>query len=294
MMKKLWIPMMMLLLMGTASCQGNKEGTGGQRVQALAIAPPPVAKDEKATQLTLNDKGRQSADNTPSATPDTSKKIIKEGEMSFETSNLADTRNMVVSVLKSYVGYVSEENQSNNNDMNRQEATLKVRIPASKFDHFIDSISTKANHIDFKNIRITDVTTQFIDVTTRLNNQKLLENRYKQLLANAGKMSDILDIEAKLNEIRTEIESNQGQLNYLNKQVAYSSLDITFYTKRAEANTGNGFGYRIKTALGDGWYIMQSIFFGVITLWPVVLLLLVLVWLFRRWRKRISEKRINH
>jgi hypothetical protein len=66
-------------------------------------------------------------------------------------------------------------------------------------------------------------------------------------------MRDLLDIEEKLTEIRSDIEATQGQLNYMSKQVAYSSLNITFYTKQPEqVATGNGFGYKFKNALTSG------------------------------------------
>ncbi len=125
-----------------------------------------------------------------------------------------------------------------------------------------------------------------------MDNKKILEKRYLELLNKSSKVSDLLEIENKLTEIRSDIESTQGQLNYLNKQVAYSSLDITFYTKQtAQVDSGNGAGYKFKTAIAGGWQILQNLFFGLITLWPVILILGIFYWLIKRWRKRRKARK---
>jgi hypothetical protein len=148
-------------------------------------------------------------------------------------------------------------------------------------------VASAATQIDSKNISSRDVTTQFIDMSTRLQNKKLLEARYLSLLKQANRMGDILQVENKLSEIRSEIESEQGQLNYLSKQVAYSSLDITFYTRHMQAvDKGYGAGYKFKNALSQGWDTLTGWFFGLISLWPVLIVIGLLVVLFKRWRKR--------
>lgn len=239
--------------------------------------------DVKAQDVVLTPAPNQ---NVNEQTSDTARKIVKEGTISFETSNLEKTRKNILNEVNELKGYLSEENQSNDETENRKEYNLKIRVPSQSFDHLLDTISADAEKIDSKNISTTDITTKFIDVKTRLNNKKLLENRYNQLLTQATKMSDLLAIENKLTEIRSDIESTQGQLNYLSKQVAYSSLDITFYTKTSAEESGNTFAYRLKNAIAGGWNSLQGLFFWLIAAWPFVLIGLVLYFLFSRWRRR--------
>ncbi|RYF88255.1 MAG: DUF4349 domain-containing protein [Chitinophagaceae bacterium] len=215
------------------------------------------------------------------------KKIIKEGDIRFEARNVNATRKNILNRLAKADGYVNEDNESVNGEENRKEYTLVVRIPAKNFDNFLGAVSESAAKIDAKNISVSDVTTDYIDIKTRLDNNKLLEKRYLELLSKAGKMSDVLEIEEKLSEIRSEIESTQGQLNYMDKQVTYSSLSITFYTKQAgQVTTGNGFGYKFKQALGSGLEFLQNLFFGIISMWPLWIIVVVLYWLIRTWVRR--------
>ncbi|WP_162842807.1 DUF4349 domain-containing protein [Mucilaginibacter pineti] len=237
-----------------------------------------------------NDKGYRYT-NAPHVVTDTSKKIVKDGTIAFETNNVAIARKKILLSVKKYGGYVDEDDQSTNSDENRKEYNLKIRIPAKYFDFVLDSVSASADKIDTKSISITDVTTRYIDIKTRLGNKKLLENRYLELLKKASRITDLLEIENKLTEIRSDIESTQGQLNYLNKQVSYSSLDITFYTRHVEkADKGVGIGYKFKMALVNGWIQLQNIFFTIITLWPFIVIGVAAIWLFKVWRKRRKLK----
>jgi hypothetical protein len=296
-MKKLLL--IFLVLSGLQSC---KHGADADKVMVSQMRfPPPVVKPDEETMekepsrdvaLKIVDPGPKSnAGYSGSANPgivkDTAKKIIKQGDISFETGNIAQTRKIIIASLKKAGGYLSEENESNNSEENRKEYVLKTRIPAKYFDTFLSDVASAATQIDSKNISSRDVTTLFIDMSTRLQNKKLLEARYLSLLKQANRMGDILQVENKLSEIRSEIESEQGQLNYLSKQVTYSSLDITFYTRHiAPVDKGYGAGYKFKRALSEGWDTLTGWFFGLISLWPVLIVIGLLIVLFKRWRKR--------
>jgi hypothetical protein len=217
---------------------------------------------------------------------DTVKKIIKQGDIRFEAKNIAATRKALLSNLSKLGGYADEDNQSLSADSGRKEYNIKARIPAKNFDVFVEAVSSGASRIDYKHISVSDVTTEYIDTKTRLNNQKILEATYIGLLKKASRMKDILDIEDKITDTRTEIESQQGQLNYMSKQIAYSTLDITFYTEAIERETGTGAGYKLLTSFSEGWTIMQALFYGLISLWPLDTLAIAGFVLVRNWRKR--------
>jgi len=283
------------LLLSLSAC-GHKAEEQKEKVQTRLFAPPVVKADEEVLEkapvmqdIALAESSGNS--NSTSQIPDTTKKIIKTGTIQFEASNINAARKKILQSLKKYGGYVDEDNQTTNSDINRKEYNLKISIPAKYFDFLVDSVSASADKIDTKNISITDVTTRYIDMKTRLDNKKILENRYLELLKKGTKISDLLEIENKLTEIRSDIESAQGQLNYLNKQVAYSSLDITFYTKATTQNVDDQFTYKFKTSVTSGWVFLKNLFFGIISLWPILAIAGIIYWMFKGWRKR---RRVKH
>jgi len=260
---------------------GHKAQYEDDKIVTPSKAPVSLAK-EKAVSNAPQD------NSTQAAITDTSKKIIKTGDISFETKDLYGTRKKIIASLKSLDGYVAEENETN--DTYRQGLTLKLRVPSKNFDLLLDSVSGNAAKIDSKNVRVVDVTSQFIDIKTSLHNQKLLEKRYQELLKKSGKMSDMLQIEDKLTEIRTSIDSTQGNLNYLSRQVAYSTLEVNFYSQQTHQYTGTTLGDKFSSSLKGGWELMQGLFFGIINIWPLVILALVVYMLLKRWRIRRKLK----
>jgi hypothetical protein len=115
------------------------------------------------------------------------KKIIKEGDIRFETGNVIDTRKQLISSLKHLGGYAENDSETTDGALGSKEYTLNIRIPAKNFDAFLGTVSSTATKIDSRNIRIKDVTTQYIDTKTRLDNKLQLEKRYLSLLNRAGK-----------------------------------------------------------------------------------------------------------
>jgi hypothetical protein len=287
-MKPYFILLVSFLLVLT-SCERKTEQKVKLTDVMLAPAPPAEKADIVAfkTPVVVSD-DRGSSNKTIT---DTAKKIIKEGDIRFETGDPKAARQNIVSSLKKSGGYLAEENETNSGETNQKEYSLKIRIPSKNFDAFLNNLTSTTDHIDSKNIHIRDVTTQFIDVQAQIGNNKQLEQRYLQLAAKATKMTDLLAIEDKLAAIRTEIDSAQGQLNYLSSQVSYSSLDISFYTRKAgEVNNGDNFGYKFKKSLIDGWEVMQDLFFSIIALWPLILAALIIYPFIVRWKKR---RRVN-
>lgn len=273
------------LLLAFSAC-GHKDVKLKEVAVDMMMAPKPSVNQSKTAYENAYDKKAPDSKETV----DTSKKIIKEGEIRFQAGNLKATREKIVSSLKSFGGYVAEENETTNSDNNQKEYDLKIRIPSKNFDTFLEALSADADHIDTKSIRRRDVTTEFIDIATQLKNKQLLEGRYLELLKKSTKTSDLLQIEDKLSEIRTDIESTQGQLNYLSRQVAYSSLDIVFYNKQTAQIADEAFSYKFKTAVYDGWNILQSLFFSTVMFWPIIFIAIIFYWIFIRWRRKKAKK----
>nr|WP_294942376.1 DUF4349 domain-containing protein [uncultured Mucilaginibacter sp.] len=299
--------LIILLLLITFSACNNSSHYKGEALKVSAVSfPPPVAKpdNEVVEKEAIGDASADVVIDEPvgnadvkqvveqKSSTDISKKIIKEGDISFETTDVKATRQQIISSLKKLNGYIESDQENDDGGYGRKEYTLDIKIPANNFDTFLSSVSVTATKIDSKNISIRDVTTEYIDTKTRLDNKKILEGRYLELLKRASKISEMLEIENKLANIRADIESSQGQLNYLNKQVAYSSLTIKFYTERpSQVETSVGFGYKIWSALGSGLDTLQGFFFTVLSLWPFWLIVAGLYVLIKKWRRRVRVAR---
>ena len=211
------------------------------------------------------------------------RKLIKNGEITFSTKNINDTRKELEKACKDFNGYISsEEQQKSNGAITYQQV---VRIPAARFDSFMKVIENLGENIEYRNLTTQDVTEEFIDVEARLKTKKELEIRYHQLLGKATKVTDMLSIEEQISNVRTEIETMQGRLQYLTNQVGYSTLTINYH--QVVANEV-GFGPRLASSFVTGWNGLLVFLIGVATAWPFILILGLGLWLLVRWVRRVN------
>lgn len=214
-------------------------------------------------------------------------KIIKTGVLEFQTQNLSKTYSQIKALLNTYDGYIQTDNSGKN--YNRQYQNLQVRIPSKNFEVIIDSIFQSVNYFDTKSISRQDVTEEFIDLTARLKSKRELESRYIQLLSKANTVKEILEIERELSTIREDIEAKQGRLEYLQSQVSYSTLNINFYKEISNTGITVSYGTKIVNALKSGWFGISSVFLGILTLWPLLIVGLVVAIIIRRWLKSSNK-----
>lgn len=213
------------------------------------------------------------------------RKVIKEGHISFESNDLVDTRQYIDSILRSTNGYVSSEREFTN--PSRISQSLSIRIPFGRFDEFVDKLSQGIGTFDDKSITTRDVTAEYIDVSARIRTKKELEQRYLELLKRANSVTEILEIESELGNIRGEIESMEGRLRYLADQTDYSTLEIMYYKTISEKTA---FGNKFSQGFVNGWNNLIWFLVGLVNIWPFVILIPVASVLTLRWL-RLRRKR---
>lgn len=201
--------------------------------------------------------------------PDISKKLVRSGGINFQSEAVDNDYNQIKGILGGFNAYLENESQSNDNF--RKSYFLSIRVPSEKYDSLLNTIAKIAFRVENKYSNVEDVTERYYDLQTRIQNKKELEKRYREILSKANEVKDILEIERNLNQVRTEIESMQGQFNYLSQQIQFSSLQVQFYEELPyELNSPKkkGFWVRIFNALDNGWQVFLTFVVGLVTLWP--------------------------
>lgn len=249
----------LFLVLAFFSCGQNPGNDSGVQTMDNQLIPP--QKEQKEEELT-------------------EKKLIKEGRVEFEADDLNDTRKTVFAAVHKYNAYVSSDQELN--FPGRISNTIVIRVPENNFDNLLNDATKGINSFDSKEITVKDVTEEFLDITARLKTKKELETRYLELLKQAKTVSEMLEIEKQIGELRSEIESVEGRLKYLENRVTYSVLTLTFY-ERIPGQTQ--FGQKFKDGLRNGWNNLLAFFVVLINLWPFVLIGLGLFAYFR-YRKR--------
>lgn len=220
-----------------------------------------------------------------------SKKIIKNGNMMIDVGDIKSAQEKVQNLVKSNKGYIQNENYSNNE--RETTVSMEIRIPNQNFDSLINSFSDGIGSITQKNIRVEDVTEEYTDVSIRLKNKLTYLEKYRDLLKRSASTKDLLEIQEKIRGLEEEIESSEGRLRYIDDQVNYSTLDLTL-TKEKPRNTVTskiGFGSRFVDSIANGWNIFVNFLLEIVSFWPFLFIIPLIIFLFKKWRKNRNSKR---
>ena len=199
-------------------------------------------------------------------------------------------------------GYVEDQNIYNGSSYaarRRRNANLTIRIPAADVDAFATEVSGIANVVS-KNVSREDITLTYVATESKVTALKTEEARLLELLAQAETMADLLEIEARLSDVRYELESYSSQLRLYDNQVDYATIylfidEVQEYTPVAEKTVWerirDGFSDSLE-GVGDGfvdaavWILANSPY---LVVWGVLLTAAVL--LLRTLGKRRSAKK---
>ncbi len=213
-------------------------------------------------------------------------KIIKEGNLRFETNDLEPTYQKIIAAAKKQKATI--QNDVEGKDYQSVFRNIVIRVPSQNFDLFINEISNGVAYFDRKEISSKDVTEEYIDIDARLKAKKILEERYFELLKKASKVSEMIEIETQLATIREEIDAKEGQLRYMKSRISMSTISIEFYkTVAEESGATSSFGSKLWNAIVSGFNSISSFFIGIIQLWPFILIFVLGFYFIR---KKIKNK----
>lgn len=74
-----------------------------------------------------------------------------------------------------------------------------------------------------------DVTEEYVDLTSRLNAKKVVETRLLAFMEKASSADDLISFSKELGKVQEEIEQIKGKMNYLNQNVAFSTIELNVY-----------------------------------------------------------------
>ncbi len=206
-------------------------------------------------------------------------RIVKTGEITLEVASVAETLGRVRALVAQLNGYVGGS-QAGTLD---ESATITARIPAGSFDEALARLHELEGEVVAEATREENVTSQVVDLQARIDNLEASEASYRELVARAERIEDVLAVQSRLDEVRGQIEQLAAQLKALEGQADLSTLTITLIprpepiSQQAETwDPGAQLDAALAALVGIGQALLNGvIWFGVV--WLPILLVLGLV-----------------
>lgn len=157
--------------------------------------------------------------------------IIKTGSLQLEVDDfdgsLAKARTAVVGLG----GYISGSEMSFEGE--QPYGFVTYRIPSDRWDDAVTSLKNLATKVTGEQIQAVDVTRSVVDLEARLKNLRATETQLLAIMTQATKISDILDVQGQLTNVRGEIERLVAEREHLRDQTAYGTLTVNWQTPYA-------------------------------------------------------------
>ena len=191
-------------------------------------------KDEKAPASTAETSAEfveEKPSSSPSAVgPTANRKLIRNATAELEVVSFDESIQKITGFAaeeKGYVATTSSEKQANG----KLRGEIVVKVLPDNLDRFLGRVHGIG---ELKNQALTteDVTKAYFDTESRLKNARLMEQRLIEILKTKSKdVADLLEVEKELGRVREQIETMQGELKFMDSQVAFATVTITLAEK---------------------------------------------------------------
>ena len=186
-------------------------------------------------------------------------KIVRDGTvaLSVPDGSFKDKLAGIVAIAHRNGGFVlSSQTEASTS------GTMTIRVPASHFDSAVGQVA-QLGTVESSTVTGKDVTNQYVDLQAHLQNLIGRRAVLRGLLARTTTIGESLTVYNELNDVQLQIDQLQGQLRYLNDQVAVSTLTVDLHETSAPG-TSEAQGDIHNPSLSRAWDRAVQGFFGII------------------------------
>lgn len=184
----------------------------------------------------------------------TEKKIIRTASMTIATQTFEDSLNALKAACEGQGGWIESSSENVNSYTGLRTAYLTLRVPQSALDAYLAG-TEGLGRITARSESAQDVTETYQDNAARLETQKALMARLQSLITESADLADLLALESQIADTQYEIDRLQSALNATDRQVTYSTVDVTLKEEKTPELTDAtvSLGERIVSAIQVGF-----------------------------------------
>lgn len=274
-------------------------------------SPQPVADRtvEKSLKAPLTDDGQEGRSSFPS--PETAlkkdeppqaaategvppeQKVMYQANVTMRVSRFEHARKQMEKESLKLGGYLVNGSESRSDQTLR--GTFVFRIPQDRFQDFLSVLEKLALEIPSKQINGTDITEEYVDLKSRLRAKQAVEKRLLELMKQADKPEDLLNITKHLSQVQEEIETIKGRIRYLDNRTAYATVTVHLEQPVVLENPDGELWQQITQSFLDSiaWLLnafRKSLVLLAAALPPLLILAVIGIPLWQWYRRRKSSK----
>ena len=241
--------------------------------------------------------GEAGSGSTLAPTVNPARKMIRRVYLAMETKEYDALTTAISAQVALLGGYIENSEQSGGSyiydDMGQpaprgnRSAYVVARVPRDQVDAFIEGVS-KLGSVRSRQDSVEDVTLQYVDIESHKKSLLVEQERLLELLGRAEQLEDIIALEARMSEVRYQLESYESQLRVYDNQIDYSTVTISvdeveritpIEEKTVWSRISAGFAntlYRIGEGAQD-FFVWLVVNLPYLILWAVILAVLAII-----------------
>lgn len=264
-------------------CSGDSGG-GGSAGGDTQVAPAPDGATTEQAQASAGAAGNAAPDaaagKAGSADAASQVRLVDLGNRIIRTANvdlevgegkLNATINQATDIVRRAKGiYVGSSTSVPSGEPASGQVTF--RVPVDAFEPVLRELKGLGTYRGEKS-STDDVTNQYIDLNGQLVAWRAQERVYLRLLDRARSVTDVIAVQNQLQQVQSNIERLQGQLDYLEDQTSFSTIVLQLSEPGAAGPAGEPKGRLARawaTAVNGLGVMAAAVLVGVVWLTPLL------------------------
>ena len=152
-------------------------------------------------------------------------RIVRTGTIDLEVGDVGTALTKARDGIRAMGGYIGAS--STQNDGDTPIASVTYRVPSDRWEDALDllrGISGPGTKVVAERTDAIEVTGQVIDLQARIKNLRAAEASLQEIATKAVKISDVLEVQAQLTNVRGQIEQFERSID----DIARLGIDIRF------------------------------------------------------------------
>ncbi|HEY9179981.1 MAG TPA: DUF4349 domain-containing protein [Candidatus Baltobacteraceae bacterium] len=202
-----------------------KGGVQYERVSVLKRAP--------MLKLSVRNSAVSAAQSQTGASLD-APQIARTGKVDLYVGDVTKSAGAIARLARGEGGDVFSSDIAAGDGDAQPAGNMEIRVPAERFDAAMNAV-VQAGKVRERSTGAQDLTSDLTDADARLRNLRQTETDIRAIMNRSGSVSEVMDAENQLSQVREQIETLEAQIKSMRRQVAYATIDITLTAEAAAA-----------------------------------------------------------
>ena len=221
-------------------------------------------------------------------------KLIWRANLSMETLEFDKTLQQVSALVSELGGFIESSSSSGGSDASgnyiNQYASITARIPSKDLNGFISRLND-CGTITNQRLSSENISLEYADTEARKQALQTEYDRLLELMAQAENIDTVIAIEARLSEVRLQLDSLSSQLRTYDNLVDYSTVYLDVQEVRNLSGTNaTTIPERISNGLSNTLYGIKVFFENLLVFLLLAVVILLIIWVLRLIRRKRSQK----